>query len=60
MTIDRLWCYVPEIESWIKAEDISFNQAGKLYNGLKIEVIDLDEIVDFGSISSLSDLGIDI
>jgi len=34
MTIDRLWCYVPAVESWIKAEDISFNQAGKLYNGL--------------------------
>ena len=51
MTIDRLWCYVPAVESWIKAEDISFNQAGKLYNGIQIEVIDLDEI-DFSNVSS--------
>ena len=59
MTVDRLWCYAPEIESWIKAEDISFNQAGKLYNGLQIEVIDLDE-VNFSSVTTLSDIGIDI
>lgn len=59
MTVDRLWCYAPELESWIKAEDISFNQAGKLYNGLKIEVIDLDE-VDFTNADSLDDIGIDI
>ncbi len=59
MTIDRLWCYAPEIESWIKAEDISFNQAGKLYNGLAIEVINLDDF-DFNNIHSLADLGIDI
>lgn len=59
MTIDRLWCYVPEVESWIKAEDISFNQAGKLYNGLAINVIDLDE-VDFSKVSSIADVGIDI
>jgi hypothetical protein len=25
MTIDRLWCYIPEVESWVKAEDLSFN-----------------------------------
>lgn len=59
MTVDRLWCYSAEIESWVKAEDISFNQAGKLYNGLKVEVIDLDEL-DFTNVSSLNDLGIDI
>lgn len=59
MTVDRLWCYVPAVESWIKAEDVSFNQAGKLYNGLKIEVINLDD-VDFSSVSSLNDMGIDI
>lgn len=59
MTIDRLWCYVPAVESWIKAEDISFNQAGKLYNGLAINVIDLDE-VDFSNVASLADMGIDI
>ena len=60
MTIDRLWCYAPEVESWIKAEDISFNQAGKLYNGLGIEVVDLSEVQDWSSISSLADLGIDL
>lgn len=59
MTIDRLWCYVPAVESWIKAEDISFNQAGKLYNGLAINVIDLDE-VDFSNVASLADMDIDI
>jgi len=59
MTIDRLWCYADEIDSWIKAEDISFNQAGKLYNGLKIEIIDLSKI-NFNNISSLEDMGIDI
>ena len=59
MTIDRLWCYVPEFESWIKAEDISFNQAGKFLNGLKIEVIDLDKI-DFRNVASLSDIGVEI
>ena len=26
MTIDRLWCYCPEYSSWIKAQDISFDQ----------------------------------
>lgn len=59
LTIDRLWCYVPEVESWIKAEDVSYNQAGKLYNGLAIEVIDLSE-VDFTQADSLSDVGVDI
>ena len=57
LTIDRLWCYVPELESWIKAEDISYDQAGKLYNGLGINVINLDNI-DFSSVSSLEDMGI--
>ena len=57
LTVDRLWCYVPEVESWVKAEDISYNQAGKLYNALQIEVIHLDEI-DFNAVSSLNDMGI--
>lgn len=56
MTIDRLWCYCPAQDSWIKNEDISFNQAGKLYNGLGIEVIDLDD-VDFTN-PTLSSIGI--
>ena len=59
LTIDRLWCYVPEVESWVKAEDISYDQAGKLYNGLAIKVINLDNI-DFSKVSSLVDMGINV
>ena len=57
LTVDRLWCYVPEVESWVKAEDISYNQSGKLYNALDVEVIHLDQI-DFENVKVLSDLGI--
>ena len=57
LTVDRLWCYVPEVESWIKAEDVSYNQSGKLYNALGIDVIHLDEL-DFSTITSLNDVGI--
>ena len=57
MTIDRLWCYSPEVASWIKAEDISFNQSGRLYNGLDTMVIHLDEL-DWENIDSLEDMGI--
>ena len=57
LTIDRLWCYVPAAESWIKAEDISYNQSGKLYNALDIEVINLNNI-DFTTVTSLADMGI--
>ena len=57
LTIDRLWAYAPEIESWIKTEEISFDQAGKLYNGLGIQVIDLSA-VDFSSVSEFEDMGI--
>ena len=59
LTIDRLWCYVPEVESWVKAEDISYDQAGKLYNGLAVKVINLDDI-NFSAVSSLTDMGINI
>ena len=59
LTIDRLWCYVSEMESWVKAEDISYDQAGKLYNGLAIKVIDLENI-DFSAVGSLADMGINI
>ena len=59
LTIDRLWCYVPDIESWVKAEDISYDQAGKLYNGLAIKVINLDD-VDFSAVDSLADMGVNI
>lgn len=57
LTVDRLWCYVPEVESWVKAEDISYNQSGKLYNALDMDVIHLDEL-DFSTVQSLSDVGI--
>lgn len=57
LTVDRLWCYVPEVESWVKAEDISYNQSGKLYSALDMEVIHLDDI-DFSAVSSLTDMGI--
>lgn len=57
LTIDRLWCYIPEVESWVKAEDISYNQSGKLYNALGIDVIDLNQI-DFTNVVTLYDLGI--
>ena len=57
LTVDRLWCYVPEVESWIKAEDLSYNQSGKLYNALGIDVIHLNEI-DFANVTTLYDIGI--
>ena len=57
LTVDRLWCYVPEVESWIKAEDVSYNQSGKLYNALGIDVIHLNEI-DFSAVTNLADMGI--
>ena len=49
LTIDRLWCWIPAVESWVKAEDISYNQAGKLYNALHLTTIDLSQI-DFSSL----------
>ena len=57
MTVDRLWCYSPEYASWIKAEDISFDQSGKLYNALATEVIHLDQI-DWSNVSSIFDMKI--
>ena len=36
LTIDRLWGYSPELASWIKTEEISYDQSGKLYNGLAL------------------------
>lgn len=57
LTIDRLWCYVPAVESWVKAEDVSFDQAGSLYHGIAMNVIHLDE-VDWTNVTSLADIGI--
>ena len=57
LTIDRLWCYVPAVKSWVKAEDVSFDQAGSLYHGLAMKVIHLDE-VDWSNVSTLADIGI--
>lgn len=57
LTVDRLWCYVPEVESWVKAEDISYNQSGRLYNSLDVKVVDLSAI-DFSTVGSLADMEI--
>lgn len=57
LTVDRLWAWVPAQESWVKTEEISFSQAGKLYNALGIDVIDLS-LVDWSNVSSLNDLDI--
>lgn len=58
MTIDRLWAYTPEFGSWIKTEEISFNQSGRLYNGLALGVLHLDKI-DWSKVNTLDDLGLD-
>lgn len=58
LTVDRLWAYVPTEESWIKAEDISYDQAGKLYNALGLQVIDLENDVDWNNVSTIADIGI--
>lgn len=55
MTIDRLWAYCPEYASWIKTEEISFDQSGRLYNAIAGGVIDLSK-VDFTKITKFSDL----
>ena len=57
LTVDRLWAYVPAEDSWVKTEEISFDQAGKLYNALDISVIDLNT-VDWANADSLDDVGI--
>lgn len=59
MTIDRLWAYTPEYDSWIKTEEISFDQQGRLYSALAMKVIHLDRL-NWNSISSLSDMGINV
>ena len=59
MTIDKLWCYCPDLGSWIKTEDISLSQRGKQFEGLKIEVVNLNDI-NFSGATSLADIGIDI
>ena len=60
MTIDRLWGYTPEYACWIKLDEISLDQTGKLYNGLDSQVIHLDEIKDWTAIKSIEDLGFSI
>ena len=55
MTIDRLWAYSPEYASWIKTEEISFDQSGRLYNAIAGGAIDLSK-VDFTKITQFSDL----
>jgi len=55
LTIDRLWAWSPEHQSWIKTEDLSFNQSGRLYNALEARVVHLDEL-DWNTINSWSKL----
>ena len=57
LTVDRLWAWVPAEESWIKTEDISYDQAGKLYNAIGLDVIDLDD-VDWTNVTTYADIGI--
>ena len=57
LTIDRLWGYSPELASWIKTEEISYDQSGKLYNGLATKIIHLDEI-DWTAATSLASIGV--
>jgi len=58
LTVDRLWAYVPAEESWVKTEEISFGQSGKLYNALDISVINLDNDVDWATAEDISDVGL--
>ena len=55
MTIDRLWAYSPEYASWIKTEEISFDQAGRLYNAIAGGAIDLSK-VDFSKLTNFTEL----
>ena len=61
MTIDRIWGYVPEQASWIKMEEVSCTQLGKLYNALHQDVVHLDK-VDWQTtpLVTLADLDIDV
>lgn len=57
LTNDRLWAYATDYNSWIKCEDISFDQAGKYLQGLGSEVIHLNNI-DWSSVKNITDLGV--
>lgn len=57
LTIDRLWAYCDTYDCWVKTEEISYNQAGRLYNGLAIKVFKLDEM-DFENATRFEDLDI--
>lgn len=59
LTIDKLWAYCPSLGSWLKTEDLSLSQRGKQFEGLKIEVINLNDLT-FTSGATLLDLDIDI
>ena len=58
MTIDRLWAYSPEQGAWIKTEEVSMNEEGRLYQALGAQVIHLDQISDWTKINSLEQIGI--
>lgn len=57
MTVDRLWAYSTEQGAWIKTEEISMNQQGRLYQALGTYVVHLNEIEDWSQITSIEDLG---
>ena len=60
MTVDRLWAYSPDEASWIKTEEISMNEEGKLFNALATQVVHLDEISDWSGISSFNGIGVSV
>ena len=60
MTIDRLWAYSPEHGSWIKTEEVSMNQEGRLYQALAAKVVHLNEISDWSTVTSFNNLGISL
>ena len=60
MTVDRLWAYSPDEASWIKTEEISMNEEGKLFNALGTQVVHLDEISDWSGISSFNGIGVSV
>lgn len=58
LTVDRLWAYSPEHASWLKTEEMSFDQTGRLYNAIKMEVLNLDDITNWSTATALEDLNI--
>jgi len=55
LTVDRLWAYASNYDCWVKVEELSLNQSGKLYNAIGLDVIHLDE-VDWNDVYVLQDV----